>query len=195
MNSKSIFNICLKVMGVYYALNSLNMLPSSVSQTILFWDAMNRNSQNDSIGMMVNFKSASIAGLLIPILLFLFALLIIFKSENIANYLFRKDEPLNSEHLDSLSITVFNLCIKIFGFFAVLSSIPYVADLLSNYWVMRENLKFYDDPGKIKNASSAISAVLYIIIGLVLIFNSSTLANKLSKIDSSRTDSVDKTET
>ncbi len=195
MSSKSIFNICLKVIGVYYALSSLNMLPSSIGQTILFWNTMNHNNQNDSLGMMVNIKSASIVSMVIPTLLFLFSLLIIFKSQNISNYLLEKDEPLAIEHSDSLSITVLNFCIKMFGFFAILSSIPYLADLLSIYWVMRENLKFYDDPSKIKYASSAISAVLYIIIGLVLILNSSMLANRLLKIDSGRAGLTDKTET
>lgn len=181
-------------MGVYYALKALNMIPSSISQIILFWGEWNHNDQYD-LRTMVNFKSATIAGLLLPILFFFIALFIIFKSENIADYLLRNEEPFNSEHSDYLSISVLNFCIKIFGFFAILSSIPYVSDLLSKYWVMRENLKFYDDPSKVHLASSAISAVLYIITGLVLVFYSNMIANKLIKIDSNRTDETDTSET
>jgi hypothetical protein len=181
-------------MGVFYALKALNMILSNTSQIILFWGEWDHINQYDP-RMMANFKSASIAELLLPILFFFIALFIIFKSENIADYLLRKEDPLNSEHSDYLSISVLNFCIKIFGFFAILSSIPHVADLLSKYWVMSEKLNFYDDPSKIHIASSAISAVLYIIIGLVLVFYSSTIANKLIKIDSNHTDEADISET
>ena len=156
MNSRPILNICLKVMGVYYALSALNMLPSSISQVILFWGAWKQTVRSDPLNIMVNFKSASLVGLFIPILLFLLALFIIFKSEKIVNLLLRKEEPHNNAPLNDLSFTALNLSIKIFGFFSFLSSIPYVSDLLSNYWVMKENLKLYDYNGP-QNVDSVIS--------------------------------------
>lgn len=195
MSSKSILNISLKVTGVYYALGALNMLPSGIAQIVLFWDSWKYTAHNDPLKLMINYKSASLVGLLIPILLFLFALLIIFKSEKITNFLLRKEEPLNNARLNDLSITVLNFSIKIFGFFSLLSSIPYVSDLLSNYWVMRENLKLYDNTGKIKLASSGISIVLYVCIGLILIFCSSGIADKLLKAGSKEIEEVDNTET
>jgi hypothetical protein len=182
-------------MGVYYALSALNMIPSSVSQIILFWGAWKYTAESDPLKMMVNFKTASLVGLLIPILLFFFALFIIFKSEKIVSLLFRKEEPLNNAPLNDLPFTALNLSIKIFGFFTFLSSIPYVSDLLSNYWVMRENLKLYDNTGKIKLTSSGISIVLYVCIGLILIFYSRGIADKLLKAGSKETEEVGNTET
>ena len=46
MSSKTILNICLKVVGVYYALNALNMFPSTISQLVLTWDAMKNVDKN-----------------------------------------------------------------------------------------------------------------------------------------------------
>jgi hypothetical protein len=195
MSSKSILNICLKVTGVYYALSALNMLPSGIAQIVLFWDSWKYTTNNDPLKLMINYKSASLVGLLIPILLFLFAVLIIVKSEKITNFLLRKEEPLNNAGLNDVSITFLNFSIKIFGFFSLLSSIPYVSDLLSNYWVMRENLKLYDNTGKIKLASSGISIVLYVCIGLILIFYSRGIAHKLLRTESKSTKEIDTTET
>ncbi len=195
MSLKSIFNICLKITGVYYALSALNMLPLTISQIVLFWDSWKYTPQNDPLKLMVNYKIASLVGFFIPIFLFLFSLLIIFKSEKIATFLLRKEELPNNAYLDNLSITALNFSIKIFGFFSVLSSIPYVSDLLSSYWVMRENLKFYDNTGKIKLASSGISAVLYVTVGLLLIFYSSVIADKLLKADSKGIEEVENSET
>jgi len=195
MSSKSLFNLCLKIVGVYYALSALSMLPSTISQMVLLWDAWKYTTQNDPLKLMVNYKTASLVGLFIPILLFLFALLIIFKSEKITNLLLRKEDLLNNARLSDFSVTALNFSIKIFGFFSLLSSIPYVSDLLSNYLVMRENLKLYDNTGKIKLASSGISAILYISVGLMLIFYSSVIANRLLKADSRKTNEDDTTET
>jgi hypothetical protein len=133
MNSKSILNVCLKVMGVYYALSALNMLPSGISQIFLFWDVWKYTAQKAPLALMINYKIASLVGLFIPILLFFFSLLIIFNSEKIANFLFRKEQVLANSPSDDLPSTVLNLSIKIFGFFSVLSSIPFISDLLSSY--------------------------------------------------------------
>ena len=60
---------------------------------------------------------------------------------------------------------------------------------------MRGNLKFYDTTGKIKLASSGISAILYIGVGLILMVYSRTIADRLLKTDSGRIEEADTTET
>jgi hypothetical protein len=192
---KSIFNICLKVMGVYYALSALNTLPSSISQMVLFWPAWKYTADKDPLSMMNNYKIASLVGLFIPILLFFFSVLIIFRSEQIATFLLRKEEVLDNVLPDGLASNALNLSIKIFGFFSVLSSIPYVSDLLSSYWEMSGNLKFYDKPAKIKLASFGISAILYIGVGLILMFYSNVIADSLLKADSKEAKEANTTET
>jgi len=143
---------------------------------------------------MVNYKVVSLVGLFIPILLFFFSLLIIFKSEKIANFLLKREGAINNTHGDIFAGPALNISIKIFGFFSLLSAIPYFSDLLSNYWVMREDLKLYDLAGKIKLASFGISVLLYVCIGLVLIFYSKMIADRLLKADSGKTNEGDTTE-
>jgi hypothetical protein len=155
MKTDTVLNICLKVLGVFYALKALNMLPSTISQVVLTWDVWQQAGEHDPLRMMVNYKVASMVSVLIPILLFVIAL------------------PMNAMAIS----------IKIFGFFSVLSAVPHLSNLLSRYWIMRENLRLYDNTGKIELASSAICTVLYVGVGLLLIFFSSALAKKLLAID------------
>ncbi len=184
MSNKVILSISLKVMGVYYALSALNMLPSAITQIVLFWDAWKPTTQNDPLNNMLTFRMAAFAGILIPVLLFLFASLIVFKSDRISNFLLRKERYLNNNFSSDFSNTVLNYSIKIFGFFSLLSSIRYISELLSKYLVMKDNLTFYDSPSKINLASSGISAALYICVGLILVFYSRAVADKLLKFDS-----------
>lgn len=195
MSNKVILNIGLKIMGVYYALGALNMLPSSITQMVLFWDAWKPTTQNNPLISMHTFRMATFAGILIPVLLFFLASLIVFKSERICNFLLRKERNLNSDFSNDSSDTVLNYSIKIFGFFSLLSSIRYISEVLSQCWVMKENLSFYDNHTKINFASSGISAILYICVGLILIFYSRVIADKLLKFDSKDTKKVDPTET
>lgn len=81
MNSRAIINLCLKVMGVYYALSALNMLPTNVTQIILTWDSWKFAAKDDPLQLMLNYKFAALANLLIPVLLFIISLFVIFKSE------------------------------------------------------------------------------------------------------------------
>jgi len=194
MTAKFLLNICLKIMGVYYALSALNTLPASILQTVIFWNAgiFNRQ-QNDPFGTMISYKTVSLVGLLIPFLLFFFSLLIIFKSERISSFVCKKGDTITT-HGDILPATALNISIKIFGFFSLLTAIPYVSDLLSHYWVMKENLKLYEPQAKIKLASSAICVVLYICIGLILIFYSSAITDRFLKADSKKPDEEDATE-
>jgi len=161
----------------------------------MFWNPWQYNTQNDPLRFMVNYKIASLVGLFIPILLFFFSLLIIFKSEKIANFLLKREGAINNTQWDILAGTALNISIKIFGFFSLLSAIPYFSDLLSNYWVMREDLKLYDLAGKIKLASFGISVLLYVCIGLTLIFYSNIIADRLLKADLRKRNKVDTTET
>jgi hypothetical protein len=195
MSSSFLLNICLKVIGVYYALSALNMLPSSIMQILLTWDAWSDAAGKDPFGLMINYKIAFLMSLLLPILLFLFASLIVFKSEYIANVLLRKEGSSDNVPLDAPTPTALNFAIKIFGFFSVLSSIPYVSELLSKCWIMRDNLQLLDTRGKIELASSSVSVVLYVSVGVVLVFYSSIVANRLMKLDSTITSKAAETET
>jgi hypothetical protein len=75
---------------------------------------------------------------------------------------------------------VLSICIKVFGFFSVLSTIPYVSRFASRLWIMKEDIKYYDKTGKIYLASAGIATALYIGVGLSLIFRSDKIAQKLS---------------
>lgn len=191
MSSKTILNICLKVVGVYYALNALNMLPSTISQLVLTWDAMKNVDQNDAFGMILNFKLASLLSVIIPILLFVLAMIVIFKSEKIVTFLVKKDEILNPTASDNHFTFALNISIKIFGFFSLFSSVPYLSKLLSRYWIMKDNLKLYDNTGKIELASAGITAVIYIVTGILLLLYSTPLSEKLMRNGVGRTKRTD----
>ena len=130
--------------------------------------------------MMINYKLASIVGLIIPFLLLFGALLVVFKSERITNLLDRKNDFSEDDLAANLSPFALDVSIKIFGLFSILSSIPYLSGLLSRFWIMKGNIKLYDNTGKIELASSGISAALYILVGNLLLYYSGALTQKLS---------------
>jgi hypothetical protein len=178
MNSRVIINLCLKVMGVYYALSALNMLPTSVSQIIMTWSSWKFSVKDDPLQLMLNYKFAAMASLLIPVLLFIIALLVIFKSEKISSCILKAEDSFEVEKSDNDKLL--NISIKIFGFFSILSSIPPVSSLLSKYFVMKGSVLLYDDKGKITLASSAFEAIIYILAGAILIYYSADIAKRIS---------------
>ena len=180
MSTRLILNICLKVVGVFYALKALNYLPRTISQLVLTWQALSKTPDKDPLGMMFNFKLATMVGILIPIVLFFIALVLILKSESLAKYLLPTDDSLKEILPSDASNVILSICIKIFGFFSVLSAIPYVSRFASRLWIMKKNLRYYDTTGKIDLGSAGIAAALYIGVGLVLIFHSDNIAQKLS---------------
>lgn len=179
MSTRLILNICLKVVGVFYALKAINYLPSAISQLVLMWHTWSEKDKYP-LDMMANYKLATTVSILIPIILFVIALVLILKSESLARYLLPADDSLKEVLPSDASNVVLSICIKIFGFFSVLSAIPYVARLASRLWIIRENLKYYDTTGKIDLGTAGIASVLYIGVGLILIFHSDKIAQKLS---------------
>lgn len=179
MNSKSIFNVCLKVMGMFYALSALNMLPSSITQIILTWDAWETFAKDDP-GMMLNFKSAALAGLFTPMIIFVFSLVIIFKSEKISSFILNNEDSFSCIQLDHKKI----LCISIIliGLFSILSAIPSISSVLSKYLIMTDSIKLYDNKAKIELATSALRALLYILAGAFLIRYSTSITKKFSAL-------------
>lgn len=180
MSTRLILNICLKVVGVFYALKALNYLPSTISQLVLTWQALSQTTDKDPLGMMFNYKLATMVSILIPIVLFVIALVLILKSESLAKYLLPADDSLKEILPSDASNVILSICIKIFGFFSVLSAIPYVSRFASRLWIVKENIKYYDTTGKIDLGSAGIATALYIGVGLVLIFHSDKIAQKLS---------------
>jgi hypothetical protein len=179
MSTRLILNICLKVVGVFYALKALNYLPSTISQLVLTWNTWSQQDKY-SLGMMVDFKLAIVVSILIPIVLFVIALVLIIKSESLARYLLPTDDSLKEVLPSDSSNVVLNICIKVFGFFSVLSAIPYLSKFASRLWIVKENIKYYDTTGKIDLGTAGIASALYIGVGLILIFHSDKIAQKLS---------------
>jgi hypothetical protein len=180
MNSKSILNVCLKVMGMFYALSALNTLPSSISQIILTWDAWKPAAKGDPLEMMLNFKSAALASLFTPMIIFIISLVIIFKSEKISSFILKSEDSFSCIQLDHKKI----LCISIilFGLFSILSAIPSISSVLSKYLIMTDSIKLYDNKAKIELAYSALRALLYILAGAFLIRYSPSISKKVSAL-------------
>ncbi len=181
MNSRSILNLCLKVIGLYYALSALDRLPSSITEIILTKDAWKYSATNDPLQMMINYKAAALANLLIPLILFLISLVVIFKSEKISKLILKDECIFHGENGDTISIL--NISIKIVGFFSLISSIPSISAFLSKLSIMKGSISLYDNRGKTELASSAIRALLYICVSGALIYFSSSIAKKVSAHD------------
>lgn len=178
MSSKITLNLCLKVVGVYYALSALNTLPSSISQIILTWDSWKAVAPNDPLNIMLNFKAAALASIITPLIMFVISLAFIFKSESITSIILKYDDPTNSGGLDLSKILTVSLILL--GFFSFLSSIPAISSLLSKCLIFKNNIKLYDDKGKIELAYSSLRAFLYILAGLFLIRYSVPITKKVT---------------
>jgi len=183
MNSRAILNICLKVVGVYYVLNALNMLPSSISQAILMRNSWDHAFIDGNFQMMLNLKVVTFVSLLIPLILFIISTIVIFYSEKISTFILESEENLtiNSE----VDNKILNISIKIFGFFSLISAVPPLTSLISKYLIMGNKIKLYDNTAHIEIASFAFRVVLYICIGCFLIRYSNSIAEKISKHDQS----------
>lgn len=188
MNFKITLNICLKVVGICYALKALDRLLSGIPQILLFWGSWKMSVDNDLLQTMLNYKASILASLFMPLILFAISLVVIFKSDNITRAIF-KDED-DTRDLNWGNVKILNISIKIIGFFSFLSSIPPIASLLSKYWIMKDSIKLYDNKAKIELASSGFLAILYICFGIFLIICSAYVAEKVSFRDQ-----TDKSET
>lgn len=180
MNSNSILNLCLKVMGVFYALRAVNTLPSSISQILLTWNAWKPVAKDDPLQMMLNFKAAALASLLIPLIVFIISLVVVFKSEKICSLILKSENLYSSSKLEHSKILC--ICIILLGFFSLLESIPSISSVLSKYLIMKDSMKLYDNKAKIEVIYSVLRSILYICAGAFLILQSATIAKKISAL-------------
>jgi len=177
MNSKVTLNLCLKVVGIFYALSALNTLPSSISQIILTWDAWRPAVQDDPFKMMLNFKAAALASLCTPLIVFAISLAVILKSEKITSLILKNEDQVSSGGVDLTKILTVSMILL--GFFSLLSSIPSISSVLSKYLIMKNNIKLFDDKAKIELAYSALRAILYIFAGVFLLRYSVPITKKV----------------
>jgi hypothetical protein len=182
MNSQNILNVCLKVVGLFHALKALNMLPSTISQLIITWDAWKFAPEDDSLGIIANYKIASIVSILIPILVFTISVIIVFKSKAIINFIMKRESEQSFTVSEPFSINALDISVRLFGFFSILLAIPHLSSLLSRYLIMKDQIKLYQNTVKIELATSGIATILYVSVGLLLIFSSQQISKKLSKI-------------
>ncbi len=180
MTVRLILGICFKVIGVFYALKALNMFPQTITQLAFTWDLLKATAGKDPLMLTINYKLAVVGGLLIPVLLFGIALILILKSDRIAILLDPREESVDSALPDTFPKAALSICIKIFGFFSILSSVPHLSELLSRWWIMKAQLKYYDTSGKIGLTSAVMSIVLYVGVGSLLIMYSDSISQKLS---------------
>ncbi len=174
-------NTSLKIVGVFYALSALNMLLVDTTQTILSWDLFRNFPPRDLISKMSEIEITFAAIALTRVVLFAISLTVIFKSEWIVNKIVKGGYDLEGLSPDIPSISIFDTAIKIFGFFSILSAIPYVSDVLSKYCIMKNKVELLDSHSKIALTSSGLSAILYLCTGLLLVFYSTILAEKLTR--------------
>lgn len=170
-------NTSLKIVGICYALSALNMFLQNITQLAYSWHLWSRPAENYPSGMRINFKLASVLSLVVPTIIFVISMLVIFKSEKIVSLIKKENEAYDNPMLDSLPIL--NISIKLFGLFALLSSIPQLSEFLGRLWILRLERWPFDNQFKIALASSGICALLYIGVGVLLILYSDYLAEMI----------------
>jgi len=161
MNVRVILSICFKVVGVFYALTALKHLLRAVSQIILY------ASQGVFSSRFPVFPDMISTFVISPIILLGLALLLIFKSDRLARVLQPLDERLEFELPDDCEHTSLTVGVRLFGVAVVLAVIPYLSKLVSELWVIQENLvKPVAD--KIMTSASVVSVILYLGVGFYL---------------------------
>jgi len=194
MHSKAILNISIKIVGIFYALSSISVLLTDIAQTIVSWDLFTHTSQHDIVSKMMEIKITYATIAATSIILFFISLFLIFHSEKVTTRILKEDNsssiPTNITHL-----SLFDISIKVIGVFTLLSSIPYISDLASKYWIMKDKLMLLEANGKIELSASVLSLVLHFFVGFLFIFYSESIASKLSRAGFEKTNVTDIDET
>jgi len=126
-----------------------------------------------------------LAVLLNPLITLVVAGVVIIKSNKISNIIAPDNDYLNFDNIKVEDLI--NVAIKILGFCSILFAIPYIAKILSKLWAFNNyNIKLFDiiyDPKEIDFVSLLLTCLLYVFIGVVLIFNSKSIVNRIHVTD------------
>jgi len=172
MKIQTIVSICVKIIVVFYAMSSINKIPEAVTSIILTLQ------MND---LIVQNKLLLSANIIIPFVTFIFAVILIVKSDALTKLLYHSDENINFTIVNFFPNTAMVLSLKIFGIVAILRIVPQISYFLSRYYVMGENFKYYETTAKIQLVSSVFSALFYLGIGAFLIFRADKIAGILTQ--------------
>ena len=72
-------------------------------------------------------------------------------------------------------IGFWNICVKVIGLLTIIAALPKLSYFLSRIWIWKENLRYYDANAKIELTQSAISALLFVGVGVFLIRSSENI--------------------
>jgi len=155
MNVRAILSICFKVVGVYYVIWSIRMFLQSVTQLLFF------NQGYDAFYI--------ITGFVFLIMVLVIALILIFNSDRIAQYLQPLDETLAVELPADFGRTALVVGVQLFGVATVLASITDMSRLVSYLRYLKWELNpFFDMNDKVMLVYSVVSVILYLGIGFYL---------------------------
>jgi hypothetical protein len=181
MNLRSLLNVSIKVIGIYYTLSSLYDLTYAIPELILLWSAWKKPSPDFSVEI---FKNSVILNVFVPILFIPFLIWIVFKSEKIVNYLLKHDDTADQPFSGDISIHLLNISVKLFGLYSILLSISNLSEFMTNTWAIKEEYKYYEYAFKLEYASLGVTGVLYILAGVGLIYYSKPLSQVMVKMES-----------
>ena len=181
MRIQKILDICIKVIGIYYLVKTLNMIPETI---YLFMNVRKFDLADPATAStMFGAPQLVIFSILSFVFFMLLAIGLLVWSERISKYLYPEDVSEFPNLPDEFSKIAFSVCVKVIGLLTILAAIPKLSYFLSRIWIWKENLRYYDANAKIELTQSAISAILFIGVGLILIRSSEKVSGLLNQVN------------
>lgn len=169
MSPRSLFNIILKVIGIYFITTIFVALPTYVTLFYYYFSTPSANSKS-------NFSVI----LLILLSIFLFVLVIyflLFKTNKLID-LFNLDKGLNDDYL-SINLhrsTVLTIAIIVIGGIIVIEAIPVFTIALIDYWQPKQTRSLLNI-GTTRSLGPLIAPGIKLLIGLLLLGNTKAIVN------------------
>jgi magnesium-transporting ATPase (P-type) len=167
MTAKSLFNIILKVLGIYFIKDIIIAIPTVIG--VLY-----ELGNSDVSGAFTSFLFSAAT-------LFIYSLIayhLIFKTDSIIERLKLLDKlPEDPIPLNIHSSTVLSITILVVGLLSITQGIPLVIRELSNWYQYNKSMRSMLNSAQSFNYSMILVYVAEIIIGLLLIGNQRTIVN------------------
>lgn len=168
MTLKTLFTIILKIIGIFFIKDVVNVLMQSVGSLWLLFSMSSYSGNASSVFvLMLNFVLLIQYGLL--------SYLFIFKTDAIIRIL-KLDEGFDDKTV-SINVhrsTILSISIIVIGGYIVATELPNVVNQLINFFNIRESLVY----GQINpNTQYVVLAVLKVIIGFILVIYQRKIVN------------------
>ncbi len=173
MKKSDIYEIAIKILGLYLVIKVLGLLKEVLTMFIFLLQTKN-NSHNS----LVEFDQTPIflVTLFNFFLVAVFAAILIFNTKKIAKLICKKADYEENSKLFTEKKTIYEMVLTIVGLLTIIIAVPELAITLKTYIHL-----FQYNSSKNNDLSFMIIAGLKIIIGITVVFYSKSISNYLAK--------------